>query len=581
VLLGAALGGAPAGASVSFDRTDVPLPAAPDSVALGDLDGRNGPDIAIAFPALGSVGVMLNHGDGTFAAMQSYTAGLSCGSGLAGTAVDITLGDVTQPAPGDRLQPDGKLDAYVACTPNVVRLTGDGTGALGNPEPFNLGVAQYLGSGTLDLLALVHRADGNPVPLLLFQGDAGSSGPRRLCLSYDLIPGGAACDSTSVQGPLAVGDLNGSAQGVPPDEIVTSEGGTKMGFLGFTNALPLMWGDSPRTVPGDPGDLSSSPGGVESAALGDLDNDGDLDILAGKPVNSAAARVQAMHYFIWGATGLEQLARPLPSTPGLDAVAVADVNGDGCNDVVAAGDYGRGMIHLGTGGGSFDGGQDLAQLGYQNPVTATRVTLAVGDLTGDGRPDLVITDAVAHYAMVYRNASTPSGTGCAHALPTTADPDPPPVLGTPTPPLPPPPSPRTCDRPGTVPYTVGTAGDDVLVGSAGRDVLSGRAGEDCLFGRSGDDRLGGGSGNDVLSGSSGNDRMNGDAGADRLNGGNGNDSITPGAGKDKVAANGGNDTISARDRTRDTIDCGAGRDKVTADRTDKVSSNCEYVTRVK
>ena len=64
MLLGAALGGAPAGASVSFQRADVALPGAPDSVALGDLDGLNGPDIAIAFPALGSVRVMLNRATG-------------------------------------------------------------------------------------------------------------------------------------------------------------------------------------------------------------------------------------------------------------------------------------------------------------------------------------------------------------------------------------------------------------------------------------------------------------------------------------------------------------------------------------
>ncbi|MDX6666294.1 MAG: hypothetical protein QOG68_2500, partial [Solirubrobacteraceae bacterium] len=63
MLLGAALGGVPASASVSFDRTDVTVPGAPDSVALGDLDGRHGLDIAIALPALGSVGVMLNNGD--------------------------------------------------------------------------------------------------------------------------------------------------------------------------------------------------------------------------------------------------------------------------------------------------------------------------------------------------------------------------------------------------------------------------------------------------------------------------------------------------------------------------------------
>ena len=60
--------------------------------------------------------------------------------------------------------------------------------------------------------------------------------------------------------------------------------------------------------------------------------------------------------------------------------------------MVGAGDYGRGMIHLGDCAGNFDGGQDLPQLGYQNPATATRATLAVGDLSCDGRPELVITD---------------------------------------------------------------------------------------------------------------------------------------------------------------------------------------------
>ena len=188
LLLGAALGAVPLGvpaanAAVSLVRTDIPLAAAPESVALGDLDGQNGKDIVVAMPSTGSVGVMLNNGDGTFAAMQPFSAGPAC----AGLAVDITLGDVTTPAPGNRLQPDGHLDAYVACTPYVVRLTGDGTGALGNPEAINLGLPQYLGSGTLDLLALMRRPDGNPVPLLVFQHAVGSFG-RQLCLSYELDP---------------------------------------------------------------------------------------------------------------------------------------------------------------------------------------------------------------------------------------------------------------------------------------------------------------------------------------------------------------------------------------------------------
>jgi RTX calcium-binding nonapeptide repeat (4 copies)/FG-GAP-like repeat len=547
---------------VSFTRTDIAMPAAPDSVAIGDLDGQHGKDIVVALPSSGGVGVLLNNGDGTFAPMQPYTAGPNCG----GLAVDITLGDVTTPAPGDRLQPDGKLDAYVACTPYVVRLTGDGNGALTNPESFGLGLPQYLGSQTLDLLALTRRPDGNPVPLLVIQHAVGQFG-RQLCLSYELDPAQLVCNATPVQGPLAVGDLNGAAPTLPPDEIVTAEPlpgpDVKMGVFGFgwVPGFPTQWNDGTRDVPGDP------PGqpGLESATVGDLDDDADTDVLVGQPVNSLDARKNSIHLFRWGPSGLAQVAEALPSTPGVDAVAIADVDADGCNDVLAAGTYGTGMVHLSDGAGGFDGGQDLPQLGYQNPATATRVTMAVGDLTGDGRPDVVISDAIGAAVMVYRNTSTGSGV-CATAPP-------------PPPPPPPPTSPATCASPGVTPFLVGTAADDVVVGTSGRDVLRGNGGDDCLFGFSGDDRMTGGTGNDRLNGSSGDDRMNGDAGADRLDGGVGKDQITPGAGADQVKGGGGDDSISARDGTRDTIDCGSGRDKVTADRNDRVDRNCESVRR--
>ena len=102
MLLGAALGGVPAPvASVSFQRTDIALPAAPDSVALGDLDGVHGKDIVVGLWSPGSVGVMLNHGDGTFAAMQQYTAGPEC----AGLARGRHARRRDPAAPGNRLRP--------------------------------------------------------------------------------------------------------------------------------------------------------------------------------------------------------------------------------------------------------------------------------------------------------------------------------------------------------------------------------------------------------------------------------------------------------------------------------------------
>jgi hypothetical protein len=582
VLVGASLVGVPAAhADVGFNRIDVAVPAAPDSVALGDFDGVRGKDIAVALVGPGSVGVMLNNGDGTFGALKQYTAGPGC----AGNVIDITLGDVTGPA--GPFVPDGKLDVYVACTPNVVRLAGDGTGALGAPQAFNLGVVPNLGPGTGDVLALMRRPNDNPAPLLIFQHAV--PGGRQLCISYELDGEALVCNLTPAAGPMVVADINGSVADVPPDEILTGVAGAKLGIFGFAPQLPLSWGSpSTRDVPGDPGGQA----GFESAAIGDLDNDGDRDVLVGQYVNSLSARVRSIHYFKMNAVALDQVATPLPSTPGLDAVSIADVDGDGCNDIVGAGAYGRGMIHLGNGAGGFDGGQDLAQLGYQNPAWATRVTLAVEDLTGDGRPELVIADNGAHAVMIYRNTSTPAGAPCSDSPPTGNDDVPPvtgPVLvpGTPTSPATPS-TPATptfppfaghgdCIHPGPGPYLVGTPGPDILVGTALRNTLSGRAGADCLFGLAGDDKLIGGTGNDLLTGGAGDDRLNGDAGDDRLKGGNGNDTLTPGAGKDRVEAGGGHDTISARDGARDTIDCGAGRDKVVADRNDTVR-NCERRT---
>jgi Ca2+-binding RTX toxin-like protein len=621
VLLGASLGGAPARASVDFERTDVSLPGAPESVALGDLDGVNGKDIAIAMPLRGSLGVMLNHGDGTFAAVQEYTAGPEC----AGLAVDITLGDVTQPT-GNRLLQDGKLDAYVACTPYVVRLTGNGTGALGNPEPFNLNLPPSLGPGTLDLLALVRRPDGNPVPLLALQHGVGSFG-REVCISYDLDGEDLVCNSTPVAGPLAVGDLNGAFPGVPPDEIVTGEGVDKMGVFGFAHQLPTYLSESSRTVPGD-------PPGIESAAIGDLDDDGDREVLVGQYVNSLADRVASIHYFKWDPSGnpggLDQVATTLPSIPGLDAVAIADVDDDGHSDVVGAGVYGRGVVHPGDGAGGFLYGQDVPQLGYQDPGKATRVTMAVGDLTGDGLPELVTTDASANAVMIQCNASQPAS-GCAppvanddvaviteDAGATTID-----VLANDTDPdggakrvasITQPahggaaiagsgvtygPAADYCNDlggpPDTFSYTL-NGGSSATVAVTVQCVfdappvpppppppppppspvvprtceqpgttpfLIGTPGADVLVGTAGRDVLSGRGGDDCLFGRSADDRMSGGTGADLLNGSGGSDRLSGDAGDDKINAGNGNDTITPGPG-KDSANGNGGNDTISA-----------------
>jgi Ca2+-binding RTX toxin-like protein len=140
------------------------------------------------------------------------------------------------------------------------------------------------------------------------------------------------------------------------------------------------------------------------------------------------------------------------------------------------------------------------------------------------------------------------------------------------------------------------AGDDRASGLAGGDSIYGEAGNDrirgdgfcaqgttnpsyCSTGGGGNDRMFGGPGADVIDGEGGADRLYGDAGKDRVNGGGGNDRIFGGADADDLSGGAGADEIHSRDSARDTVRCGAGRDTVVADRKDKVSGDCEKITR--
>jgi hypothetical protein len=63
--------------------------------------------------------------------------------------------------------------------------------------------------------------------------------------------------------------------------------------------------------------------------------------------------------------------------------------------------------------------------------------------------------------------------------------------------------------------------------------------------------------------------------------GDGNDSITllPASMASTVFAGSGGDTLDTRNKVSDYIDCGDGADVVTADKSDRVASTCETVTR--
>ena len=125
----------------------------------------------------------------------------------------------------------------------------------------------------------------------------------------------------------------------------------------------------------------------------------------------------------------------------------------------------------------------------------------------------------------------------------------------------------------------GGPGRDLIRGGSGKDRVSGGPDPDVLSGGPNVDRITAGTGNDVVTGGSSNDALLGNSGNDRVNGDSGNDRLNGGAGRDRLSANSGNDKINSRDGQRDRVFCGKGRDRVTADQLDKVSRDCERVSR--
>jgi hypothetical protein len=357
------------------------------SVAVGDVNEDGNPDLLVATncdyfnnPACaaspGSVAVLLGNGDGTFQPQVSYGAG---GDGTNFVAVADVNGD-------------HHLDLLVANDCNtssicqnggvgVLRGNGDGTfqpAISYGPATLTLAVADVNADGKPDLIVAGGYSCGNcangDVSVLFGNGD----GSFRTGRTY--ASGGIGASS------LAVADVNGDGK---VDILAANSGDSVRGRVGV---VAVLRGDGDGTF--QSAAVYGTDQFVFQMAVADLNGDGKPDLVV---TNQCRANCLEGDLSVFLGRGDGSFKAPVLYAAGGDytlGLAIADVNGDGKPDLIVANDctihsscYGVVGVLLGNGDGTFQKVVRYASGGYE----ATAV--AVGDVNGDGKPDLIVTNS--------------------------------------------------------------------------------------------------------------------------------------------------------------------------------------------
>lgn len=327
------------------------------SVSAADVNGDSQLDLMVATYTHGSVGVMKNVGSGQFAAPVKYSTGQQVNS--------VTTADVNA---------DGRLDIvstnYTDGTVSVLHNKGDGT--------FLKATNYATGNNVTEVVAADFTDDGSPdivasngtgyLRMLENQGDG----------TFRDFPSATAYYKTGNRPTsIAARDFNGDQ--VPDLAVTNLNDGNVTLLLNSGN------GEVFSTVKVGNTNTLAKPTTIVSE---DFNGDKLPDWAVSESGNGKVA------VFFNQGNGIF-LNTPVEFDSGeanADAVATADVNGDGLFDLLVA--HGNGLgggtlgVLLNDGQGSFMPSQKM--LAGDAMAGTGRATLGVADLNGDDKPDVVM-----------------------------------------------------------------------------------------------------------------------------------------------------------------------------------------------
>jgi hypothetical protein len=344
--------------------------ADPVSVALGDVNRDGKPDLAVANYGGNNVSILLNKAGADAANILQSANKYSVGTHPTAVAMKDLNGD-------------GKADLAVTNeTSNTVSvLLGDGNGSFKSAVHYAVGtnpnavaISDVNSDGKPDLI--VANLTSNNVSILLGKGDGTFNSAQN-------FPTGSDPNNGLDPMAVAVGDLNRDGK---PDLAVANFSGNTVSVL--LNATASRAGVFPFTV-NYPAGLSPS-----AVALGDLNGDGKPDLAITNSYSDSVSVLFGKGDGTFNATASAILTYTTGTAPQF--ALIADVSGDSKPDLIVANQASQTVsVFLNTSSGTAPLASGVAYAVKKKPSA-----VAVGDLNGDGKADLAVTNAGSNSVSV-------------------------------------------------------------------------------------------------------------------------------------------------------------------------------------